>query len=97
MEPGTTIIRRAAERGLVEEAEGRVEEWVAERPASHRNASELEAPHRRDGRWIRISERRTTDGGSVAVYTDVTDLKEAPDRSVSCRLASLRSHPRHHR
>ena len=36
MEPGTpfeTIIRRAAERGLVEEARGRVEEWVAERLA----------------------------------------------------------------
>ena len=42
MEPGTpfeTIIRRAAERGLVEEAKGRVEEWVAERLARHRNAS----------------------------------------------------------
>ena len=40
MEPGTpfeTIIRRAAERGLVEEASGRVEEWVAERLARHRS------------------------------------------------------------
>ena len=85
MEPGTpfaTIIRHAAERGLVEEAEGRVEEWVAERLASHRAASGVEAPHRSDGRWIRISERQTTDGGAVAVYTDVTDLQVARDQAL---------------
>jgi signal transduction histidine kinase len=85
MEPGTpfeTIIRRAAERGLVAEAEGRVEEWVAERLASHRSASGIEVPHRSQGRWIRISERRTTDGGSVAVYADVTDLQVARDQAL---------------
>jgi adenylate cyclase len=85
MEPGTpfeTIIRRAAERGLVEDAVGRVNEWVAERLASHRAASGLEVPHRSQDRWIRISERRTTDGGSVAVYTDVTDLQVARDQAM---------------
>ncbi len=85
MAPGTpfeTIIRRAAERGLVEEARGRVEEWVAERLASHRSASGVEVPHRSGERWIRISERRTTDGGSVAVYTDVTDLQVARDQAM---------------
>jgi HAMP domain-containing protein len=45
--PFETIIRRAAERGLVEEARGRVEEWVAERLASHRAASGEEVPHGR--------------------------------------------------
>jgi adenylate cyclase len=88
--PGTpfeTIIRRAAERGLVAEAEGRVEEWVAERLASHRAASGLEAPHRNQGRWIRISERRTTDGGAVAVYTDVTDLQVARDQAMQATEA----------
>ena len=85
MAPGTpfeTIIRRAAERGLVEEARGRVEEWVAERLASHRNASGVEVPHRSGERWIRISERRTTDGGAVAVYADVTDLQVARDQAM---------------
>ena len=28
-----------------------------------------------DGRWVRISERRIHDGGAVAVYTDITELK----------------------
>ena len=90
MAPGTpfeTIIRRAAERGLVEEARGRVEEWVAERLASHRSASGVEVPHRSGERWIRISERRTTDGGSVAIYTDVTDLQVARDQAMQATEA----------
>jgi diguanylate cyclase (GGDEF)-like protein len=33
-----------------------------------------------DGRTIRISERKTADGGTVAVHADVSDLKEAHDR-----------------
>ena len=32
---------------------------------------------RTDGRWIQVSERRTHDGGIVAVYSDITDLKRA--------------------
>ena len=39
-------------------------------------------PHRSGERWIRISERRTTDGGAVAVYTDVTDLQVARDQAL---------------
>lgn len=33
-----------------------------------------------DGRTIRISERKTADGGIVAVHADVSDLKDAHDR-----------------
>ena len=50
-------------------------------------ASGLEALHRSQGRWIRISERRTTDGGSVAVYADVTDLQEARDQALQATEA----------
>ena len=28
-----------------------------------------------DGRWIQIAERRTSEGGTVAVHVDITDLK----------------------
>ena len=27
------------------------------------------------GRWVRVSKRKTPDGGTVAVYTDITELK----------------------
>ncbi len=70
-----TIIRSAAERGLVADAEGRVDEWVAERLARHRNPGESHLQRRGDNRWILISERKTDDGGTVAVYADITELK----------------------
>ncbi|WEX86547.1 PAS-domain containing protein [Sinorhizobium garamanticum] len=77
--PGTIfehIIRRSAERGYIRDAEGRVEEWVAERLARHRNPGEPWVQRRGDGRWIMISERRITGGGTVAVYSDITELKQ---------------------
>jgi class 3 adenylate cyclase/HAMP domain-containing protein len=70
-----TVIRRAVERGLVGDAEGRVEEWVAERLARHRGpgGSHLQ---RRGDRWVLINERKTEDGSTVAVYADITELKQ---------------------
>ena len=77
--PGTTfesIIRRAAERGYVKDAEGRVEEWIAERLQQHRNPGEPHVLRLDNGRWVMFGERRTTDGGAVAVYSDITELKQ---------------------
>jgi class 3 adenylate cyclase/phosphoglycerate-specific signal transduction histidine kinase len=71
-----SIIRRAAERGYVKDAEGRVEEWVRERMARHREPSEPHVQQRGDGRWILVSERKTDDGSTVAVYSDITELKQ---------------------
>ena len=71
-----TIVREAAERGLVADANGRVEQWVAERLTRHRNPGEPHLQRRSDDRWILISERKTDDGGTVAVYSDITELKQ---------------------
>jgi PAS domain S-box-containing protein len=79
LSPGTTfesIIRRAAERGYVKDAEGRVEEWIAERLQQHRNPGDPQVQRRDKGRWLMVSERRTEDGGIVAVYSDITELKQ---------------------
>jgi len=79
LSPGTTfesIIRRAAERGYVKDAEGRVEEWIAERLQQHRNPGEPQVQRRDNGQWVMVSERRTEDGGTVAVYSDITELKQ---------------------
>jgi adenylate cyclase len=84
MEPGTafeTIIRRAAERGLVESAKGRREEWIAERLASHRHPSGVQVQHRTHDRWLQIGERKTADGGTVAVYSDITELRAAREEA----------------
>ena len=96
LSPGTTfesIIRRAAERGRVKDAEGRVEEWIAERLAQHRNPGEPQVQRRENGRWVMVSERRTEDGGTVAVYSDITELKQREQdlTEKSSTLASLSS------
>jgi adenylate cyclase len=78
-EPGMAfeaIIRRAAEKGLIVDALGRIDEWVAERLAIHRDPGKPRLQRRRDDRWVLISERKTGDGGTVAIYSDITDLKQ---------------------
>jgi C4-dicarboxylate-specific signal transduction histidine kinase/ActR/RegA family two-component response regulator len=79
MLPGTpfeTIARTAAERGVILDAKGRVDEWLAERMEKHRNPSGPFEVHRRGDRWVQINERKTQEGGTVAVYTDITALKQ---------------------
>lgn len=70
------IIRRAAEKGYVKDAEGRVDEWVEARLASHRQPGEPQMQRRGAGQWLLISERGTEDGGTVAVYSDITEMKQ---------------------
>jgi adenylate cyclase len=77
--PGTSfahIIRAAAERGLVSEAQGRIDEWVAQRLAQHRDPTGPHVQQRDKDCWIQISERKTADGSTVAVYTDISELKQ---------------------
>jgi PAS domain S-box-containing protein len=91
LSPGMTfesIIRRSAERGQIRDAIGRVEAWVAERMARHRTPGEPQVQRRGDGRWIMVSERRTEDGGTVAVYSDITELKQR-EESLSEKSAAL--------
>jgi len=71
-----SIVRRAAESGYIKDAEGRVEQWIAERLHQHRNPGEPQVQRRDHGRWVMVSERRTEDGGIVGVYSDITELKQ---------------------
>jgi PAS domain S-box-containing protein len=89
--PGMTfenILRRSVERGSIKDAEGRVDDWVAERLSQHRNPGEPQVQRRDNGRWIMVSERRTDDGGTVAVYSDITDLK-LREESLADKSAAL--------
>ena len=95
---GTTFeetVRVSAERGQFANIEGKAEEWIAERLAQHQNPGEPHLQRRSDGTWIQISERKTEDGSTVAVYTDITELKrkeeeaEAASRAKSEFLATM--------
>jgi adenylate cyclase len=78
--PFEMIIRNAAEQGVVEEASGRFEEWVGERLAKHRHPGEPHVLRVAEGRWLQINERKTAEGGVVAVYTDISEIKRAEEQ-----------------
>jgi len=71
------IIRGGVERGQYPDAEGREEQWIAERMARHRRASEDLEQKLPDGRWLLITERKTPDGSIVGHRVDITELKRA--------------------
>jgi PAS domain S-box-containing protein len=51
------------------------EAWIGERVAKHRDPGEPIIRERGDGRWTRISEKKTRDGGVVALFSDLTEIK----------------------
>ncbi len=80
MVPGASfesIIRGGAERGQYVHALGRVEEWVAERMAMHRQGNVDLEQRLADGRWLKVIERRMADGHMVGFRVDITELKRA--------------------
>jgi len=80
--PGTpyeTLIRNAVEQGHVEDAKGRPEAWIVERLAKHQKPGEPHVQRRSDGRWVHINERKTAEGGTVAVYTNITEIKRTEE------------------
>jgi len=80
VQPGDSfesIIRRIAERGDIPAAIGDIDSWVKMRLDMHRNPKGPYIQHRSSGDWVMINERKTQDGGTVAVTTDITALKHA--------------------
>jgi signal transduction histidine kinase/NO-binding membrane sensor protein with MHYT domain len=78
IEPGMNfeqVVRGAAEAGLILDAEGRIEDWVEERMARHRSPRGHFVEHFKGDRWIRVSERRVWHIGTVAIRSDITELK----------------------
>jgi diguanylate cyclase (GGDEF)-like protein/PAS domain S-box-containing protein len=63
------------------EAEKDREAWIRWRMEVHRNPPPTPVEIQwNDGRWMRVIERRTPDGGYVGVWTDITALKIAETR-----------------
>ncbi len=76
VKPGSSfeaIIKQAADNGLIRNVTSSEDPWVTRRLAQHQDPTGPHEQERRDGSWIRISERKTEDGGIVAVYTNITD------------------------
>jgi len=78
--PGVTYeqhIRALTEKGLVPDAIGREEEWIAERLQRHRNPSGPFEIATRNDQWISINEQVLEDGATILVIRDVTEIKKA--------------------
>jgi PAS domain S-box-containing protein len=85
------IIRSAVAHGLIQDARGKEEGWIRQRLAEHRHPGEPLLQRRSDGRWLQISERRTETGGTVAVYSDMTEIKDSEQRAAAANLLILQS------
>ncbi|MDV7339338.1 NahK/ErcS family hybrid sensor histidine kinase/response regulator [Terasakiella sp. A23] len=62
-------------------------DWLKERLNRHRNPKDAFVIQLRDGRWLKINERPTKDGGIVGVYTDITEIKQQEQKRREQELA----------
>jgi diguanylate cyclase (GGDEF)-like protein/PAS domain S-box-containing protein len=76
------VVRKGLARGWYPEAVGQQDEWLARHLALHRHAQIGHEQQIGPGRWCRVEERRTQ-GGSIGLRVDITDLKR---REESFRL-----------
>ena len=84
------LARRLAWSGCLPEAVGREEAWVAER--LERTRLRDGEPFERqlaDGRWLRVADYRTAEGGLVTLHSDITELKRQAEE-LRAQQAQLR-------
>ena len=98
MRPGTPfrdILRAGLAAGEYKDAIGREDAWLEERLAAHRQIDRDVEQHLSSGRWLRIVERATPDGGRVGLRVDITALKAQQKRlhqmAITDELTGLRN------
>lgn len=81
------IIRFGVAHGQYPEAIGREEQFLRDRMAAHRSGGIDLEQELEDGRWLKVSESRTPDGGLVGFRVDITELKKAKEEAERANLA----------
>lgn len=84
----TELAERLASTGSAVGSRVAPERWVHERVARHREASGAHVQLLSDGRWLQINELRTSEGGTVGIYTDITSVKAEDARQRARELAT---------
>ena len=82
-EPGTPfaeLVRSSAPQILIQGLFADTAAWASFRLERHRNPGEPFVIAFRDGTWLQVSERRVAGGGTVSLYTDITEVKRAEAR-----------------
>lgn len=75
----------------IEDVPSSPEEYRQQRLALHRNGQGTFEVKNHTGKWLQARERRTRDGGTVGIYTDITSLKCAEQREHEAALAADRA------
>ncbi|MER8400006.1 response regulator [Mesorhizobium sp. M1348] len=70
------ILKRRLASGHVDLEGASPEEWIAKRLRIQKDPAGFVHEGRFGERWVRVSKRKTPDGGTVAIYTDITELKQ---------------------
>ncbi|MBO6519888.1 MAG: PAS-domain containing protein [Rhodospirillales bacterium] len=89
-EPGNSfdhIIREGAKRGEYDLEGEDIEDWVRRRSAEHRSADRTFERQMTSGRWLKVIDRRTPDGGSIGIRVDITALKKAQEAAEAANEA----------
>ncbi|VWX46520.1 Diguanylate cyclase [Novosphingobium sp. 9U] len=72
-------LRVGVARGDYPDAIGREDEWIAERLARMSEPSSRHEQRLANGRRILIEERKTSDGGTIGLRVDITDMRESEE------------------
>jgi len=83
--PFDDILARSLQLEVYPDAVGREAEWLADRRALRRGEGSSLVQRTADGRWLKVSERRTADGGVVSICMDITELKRAEEDMAKAR------------
>jgi signal transduction histidine kinase/CheY-like chemotaxis protein len=82
------MLQLGIDNGLYEDAVGREQEWIEERLAARGRLSNSMEQQIAGDRWLRVQDRRTSNGGIVTVVNDITDLKRDAKSLAEARDAS---------
>lgn len=73
------IFAHACAAGAFPDIDGPAPDWISQQIDRHSHGGEPHLVKMKGARWQRISNRKTEEGGVVAVYSDITELKRIQD------------------
>lgn len=82
-----TMMREGLARGQFSCEPGQEETFLKERMRARRKGGGVVEQRLDDGRWLKIAESRTPDGGYVGFRVDITELKNAQETAERANIA----------
>ncbi len=82
------ILRTAVKLGEYPDCPEDSEPWIQRRLEAHRKAGTRLEKRLSDGRWLRVSEFRTSEGGVAVLHSDITEAKRH-EKLLTTQLATL--------